>query len=100
MTLLRTQLDSETKSIALENPESPEVEIKTQYGWSWYFDINSDMDKTVYQAALLLKDIGQARIHSIKYIDMRINDKGFVCYLDAECAREPQPVQATTTPIK
>lgn len=100
MALLRTQLNSETKSIILENTESPEVEIKTQYGWSWYFDINSDINKTVSQGALLLKDIGQARIHSIKYIDMRINDKGFVCYLDAECAREPQPVQATTKPTK
>ena len=98
MALLRTQLNSEPKSIILENTQSPEVEIKTQYGWSWYFDINSDMNKTVFQAGLLLKDIGQARIHSIKYIDMRINDKGFVCYLDAACAREPEPVQATTTP--
>ena len=97
--LLRGTLNSETQRVYIESPESPEIKIKNQYGWTWFFDINSDLNKTVAQAALLLKDIGQARIHSIKYIDMRIKDRGFVCYIDAACAnvQSAQLKEATTT---
>lgn len=94
-----SELQNPITQISIENFEHPNFEVKTKKNYTIKFDINSDIQKTFEHLALLLKDIGEDRINGVKYIDMRIKDRGYVCYKDALCASDALPEKASTTPI-
>ena len=86
------------KKLSANNIETYLLETLTAEEFVVKFDLNSELAKTFEQLKLLLKDIGGARISSIKYIDMRIKDRGYICYKDAPCAQETEnPKPATST---
>jgi len=64
------------------------LEVKTEKGFIIKLDIYSDLEKTLSQLKLLLKEIGEGRMEGLKYIDARLLDKAYVCYKDAKCAQE------------
>lgn len=99
--LRRTEVELQKPivAIALENFERLDFEARAEGGVVIKFDINSDLQKIFEQLALLLKDIGEAKIKEVKYIDMRIKDRGYVCYKEAKCAQENSIPTASSTPV-
>ena len=91
-------LQNSATEIQIETLEHPDLQIITRFGFTIKFDINSDLNKVFEQLKLLQKEIGEARINGIKYIDMRVKDKGYVCYKDALCSQETTAPKATSTP--
>lgn len=96
----QNDLQNPLAGVELENFENPNMAAKTAAGFIIKFDVNSDLAKIFSQLKLLLKDIGESRISGVKYIDMRIKNRGYVCYKDAACARETAVIieTATSTP--
>lgn len=94
----QSELQNPITGIILENFERPDLEARTQSGFVIKFDINSDLQKTFWQLKLLLKEVGEARMNGVKYIDIRIKDRGYICYKDAPCAREQTIQTASSTP--
>lgn len=95
---INQSLATQVTEIRLENFARSDLEVETQKGFVVKFNITSDLDKVFKQLKPLLRDVGEARISAIKYIDMRIKDRGYVCFKDAACAVETQPKWASTTP--
>lgn len=83
-------------AIEIESFEHANVSANFFEGYQIKFDVNSDLPKIFSQLRLLLKQAGEGRISGVKYIDMRVKDRGYVCYKEALCAQEA-PV-GTTTP--
>lgn len=94
----QSELQNPITGIILENFERPDLEVRTQSGFVIKFDTNSDLQKTFWRLKLLLKEVGEARINGVKYIDIRIKDRGYICYKDAPCAREQTIQTASSTP--
>lgn len=92
----QSELQNPIAEIELESFEHPDFEARTQSGFFIKFDVNSDLQKTFWQLKLLLKEVGEARINGVKYIDMRIKDRGYVCYKDAKCA-EANPISTASS---
>ncbi len=83
--------------IEIESFEQPNISAVFKEGYRIKFDVNSDLQKIFSQLRLLLKQVGVGRINGIKYIDMRVKDKGYVCYKDAACATDKIEVPLDTT---
>jgi len=86
-----------TGTIFMENRKSADVKVFTANGYEFFFDVKSDICDTSKKLQLLLSRLTDAEKAKLKYIDMRIKDKGYVCLKDAPCAKETAPPQATST---
>lgn len=97
--LSENQINSEIVKFETENFEQPNISATTQAGLQIKFDVNSDLPNIFNHLRLLLKEVGGNKLREIKYIDMRIKDKGFVCYKNATCAKETSIPTATSSPL-
>jgi len=86
-----------TGAILMENRKSADVKVITTNGYEFFFDVKSDIGDISKKLQLLLSRLTDAEKAKLKYIDMRIKDKGYVCLKDAPCAKETSPSQATST---
>lgn len=91
-------LQNSVTEIKIEAFELPDLQVITRLGFAIKFDINSDLSRVFEQLKLLLKEVGEARINGVEYIDMRVKDRGYVCYRDALCAQETTVPKASSTP--
>ncbi|MBI3231764.1 MAG: hypothetical protein HYZ51_01645 [Candidatus Doudnabacteria bacterium] len=96
LSLAKNQINNPILKISLQSFDRPDIEAITSAGYIIKFDINSDASKVFSQLKLLLKETGEAGVSGIKYMDMRIKDRGYICYKDAACANASPA--ATTTP--
>ncbi len=82
-----------------------DVELFTQTGYKLKINLNYSLKEQFQNLESLLKDISQSRINGVKYIDLRVKDKAFVCYKDGFCAKETpilpqnQTPNSTSTPL-
>lgn len=59
-------------------PDSNEMDVKTNEGWSIYFDPSSDIDLQITKVKLLLTgEISETARKNLKYIDMRFKDRAY-----------------------
>ena len=94
---MRGEFQNPITAMNVESFERSDFEAKTQKGYIIKFDANSDLAKIFTQLNLLLKEVGDSRISGVKYIDMRIKDRGYVCYKDAACAQEASVINIATS---
>jgi hypothetical protein len=62
--------------------------------------LDDRLGEALEQLALLLTNIGEQK-NNLEYIDMRIKDRGFVCYKSSPCVKDAliftQATSSTTT---
>lgn len=61
---------------------------QTQNGFKINIDSTSDFKKVFNNLSLLLSQIPSDKKSLISYIDMRIQDRGYVCFKNTECSKE------------
>jgi hypothetical protein len=64
------------------------------YSFEVIFDIETDMTERMQKLSLLLQQFPEEKRRTIKYVDMRFDNKGFVCFNGTACANEAQPAPA------
>ncbi len=66
------------------------------YTFEILLDTDTDMQERMEKVSLLLQQFPEERRSQIKYIDMRFENKGFVCFKGSVCAEAPKPVEPET----
>lgn len=55
-------------------------------------DPRSNLEEALMRLSLLYNQTQSDRLMKLKYIDMRLEERGFICLEDAVCAQNPEPV--------
>lgn len=85
--------DVRYRSFSVPAVGSPDVFVKTETGFSIYFDLGRSVQAQLASLALVLgREIDPATYIGLSYIDLRVPAYAYYCYLDAPCAN------ATSTP--
>jgi cell division septal protein FtsQ len=87
---------SRIKSFAAGGPDEPDLDVHLDAGYKILFDSKSDLDLTLERLKILLSQISPADLKKLYYLDMRIKNRGYVCFKNTACAVE-NPTTATTT---
>lgn len=80
----------------MNGPESEDFIAVTSYGWSAYFDKNSEFSIIWPELAELLDNIDANGQNKLFYIDMRLPKRAYVCYKESACSRITAPTVMTT----
>jgi cell division septal protein FtsQ len=75
------------KQITLLDKTFTNAEMITQTGYQVKLNLNLVNEEFLQNLEDLLNDITSSRINSVKYIDLRVEKKAYVCYKDAICAK-------------
>lgn len=87
----------ETDYYQLTNLQSPDLIVHFKNDFKILFDLNSDFNKSFGRLKLLFSQFSDADIKNLQYVDMRFEDRGYVCAKDAPCIRDSK--SASSTPI-
>ncbi len=88
----------ELENFELPDFSSPDIVLITKKnGPKIYFDFYSDLGETIKNFNLLMSQVGQQDKFRLKYIDMRFQNRSFLCFINAPCAQKPMPEEASTT---
>ena len=81
-------------SFVLLGSLSPDITVKTGLGFQVYFDLDRSVEAQLRNLNLLLaQEIKPETYSGLSYIDLRLPNIAYYCYLDAPCA----PENATST---
>ena len=93
---LNKQPGFEPANFELNGPEEPDLTVNMKAGPKLVFDIKSDLNQTFSRLKLLLAQIGSVDQNKLYYVDMRISNRGYVCYTNTACAN-PDFLISTST---
>src|SRR3989344_1090892 len=86
--------DIEVVGVELPGRKSPDIFVKTSIGFRAYFDVKRSASVQLTNLKLLLyQEIPPETYTGLSYIDLRLSNIAYYCYLDAPCA----PENATST---
>jgi len=86
--------DIEVLGIELPGRKSPDIFARTSIGFRVYFDVKRSVSAQLVNLKLLLyQEINPETYTGLSYIDLRLPNIAYYCYLDAPCA----PENATST---
>lgn len=94
---LNNKINSPVKEITIENLKNPFFNVITQSGYEIKFDASANLDKTLNRLELLIKDLQPALVKNLQYVDMRFNDRAYVCYKNNPCSYEPILINSSST---
>jgi hypothetical protein len=85
--------------MSLKVANYPDIEVFSESFKVW-LALDDRLGEALEQLALLLTNIGEQK-NNLEYIDMRIKDRGFVCYKNSPCVKDAliftQATSSTTT---
>lgn len=74
-------------SFSLPGTKSADIFVKTAIGFEVYFDLNRGVEVQLSNLALILgREIKPETYPGLSYVDLRLANTGYYCYLDAPCA--------------
>ncbi|MDP3993864.1 MAG: cell division protein FtsQ/DivIB [bacterium] len=86
--------DIEVVGVELPGRKSPDIFVSTSIGFRVYFDVKRSVAAHLANLKLLLyQEINPETYTGLSYIDLRLPNIAYYCYLDAPCA----PENATST---
>ncbi|PIR96318.1 MAG: hypothetical protein COT92_01750 [Candidatus Doudnabacteria bacterium CG10_big_fil_rev_8_21_14_0_10_42_18] len=89
----------EPENFELSDFSSPDIILNTKNaGPKIYFDFYSDTNTVIKNLNALMSQVGPQDKFRLKYIDMRFQNRGFLCFNETPCAQKPLPEEASTTP--
>ena len=86
------------KSFAAGRLDEPDLDVYLDAGYKILFDSKSDLNLTLERLKILLPQISPADVKKLYYLDMRIKNRGYVCFKNTVCAVENPPTATSTTP--
>lgn len=72
----------------LNDSQSQDIGAHFKEGFKMMFDLSSDINETLARLKVLLSQIQPGDVKRLFYIDMRIQDKGYVCYQGDPCVQD------------
>jgi hypothetical protein len=102
--LLQNKLPGIVKSpvdyYELGDSQNQNLTVYTKNGFKLLFDLSSDLNKTLNRLGLLFSQFSDADIKKLYYVDMRFEDRGYVCDLGTPCSitKTIPSIEATSTP--
>ncbi len=81
----------------VESIKDPDLIVQLKSGYKIKFDTKLDTADVLKKTRLLLSEIPDTDQAKLEYLDMRINDRGYVCIKNAPCAKETVINNASTT---
>jgi cell division septal protein FtsQ len=82
----------------IEESASQEFKVFLKIGAKLLFSFNTEPGETLTRLNYLLAQYSDADLKNLAYVDMRYQNRGYVCSLSSPCAQETVIPQATTTP--
>jgi len=92
---LQTQTNLELDSFELFGLTEPDLTVNTKNGFKILFDVKLDAKEILERLRLLLGQISEADKQRLYYLDMRIVNRGYVCYKNTACALA-SPIASST----
>jgi hypothetical protein len=93
------EIKTPVKRMSLKVANYPDIEVFSESFKVW-LALDDRLGEALEQLALLLTNIGEQK-NNLEYIDMRIKDRGFVCYKSSPCVKDAliftQATSSTTT---
>lgn len=82
-----SHITSAIKEIRIPGRSSPDIYFASQNGWVVMFDLKSDPIKQIQNLqSLLTQEIPPEKEKNLSYIDLRLSNAAYYCYLDEPCA--------------
>ena len=91
---------STINNFELTDLQTPDTNVSLKNGSKIIFDLNTDLDKNLSRLKLLFSQFSEAEQKNIYYVDMRFQDRGYVCNKGAACVNEiilPKNLISSTT---
>ena len=80
-------------SVKFPGKSSNDVQFLTKAGWAVFFDTARPVSVQLASLAVILsKQIGQAKLAQLAYIDLRISKWAYYCFKESACEQKEQPV--------
>ncbi len=89
---------SHISSFSAEGLNEPDLEVYIDPGYKILFDLKPDLDLTLKRLKILLQQISPADTAKLYYIDVRIQNRGYICFKKTACAIEQQNTATSTLP--
>lgn len=92
-------INSPINYLEVQDDKQPDIDAYTQTGTKYLFDDKENLSEVLNKLHILLTSIDPKDEANLAYVDMRINNRGYVCLLNTPCAA-PKPIVAgdsTTT---
>ncbi len=78
-----------------------QAKTENPYTFKILLDVKTDLEARNEKISLLLQQFPEERRAQIEYLDMRFDNKGYVCFKNTSCvdAGEPEPVLTPVEPV-
>lgn len=85
-------------SVKFPGKSSSEVAFETTQGWSALFDTQRSVTSELEDLAVLLaKQVTAKDQPKLAYIDLRLDNRAYICFKQSVCTEQPQPAEAGTS---
>ncbi len=95
---LTKQIGSTPADFKITDFNDPDLIANMPAGYKILFDASSDMLQELNEYKVVWNNLSLDQKNRLYYIDLRIKNRGYVCYKNTECAKETIINPATTTP--
>lgn len=82
----------------MTTPDDSDLTVTTDGGYRLLFDVKAPPDDTLGHLSLLINNLPAGNIKNLSYVDMRFQNKSYVCEKKSPCDGPAVLPQATTTP--
>jgi len=93
---------TEVDYFSMETPQDPDIAVHAKAGYTVFFDSSTNIPKSLAALKVLLANLPATDIKKLLYIDMRFDNKSYVCYKGTACEKPiiipTQSPSASTTP--
>ncbi|MCL5667211.1 MAG: hypothetical protein M1383_05590 [Patescibacteria group bacterium] len=90
--------NSQLDYFEMANLQSLDLNAYLKSGYKLVFDVDSDATASLENLKIILNNTSQSDKNNLKYVDLRLKDKGYVCLKTAPCAKIAEaPVISTGT---